>query len=421
MARLLSLIVALSCLLLSMPSTVMGFTLEPEVLIIDSVVPGTEESTTLAVTNTGQEDLECTVSLSDSVDWVSLAPRDFSLPPGETGNIVIVASPPYPSSGGTRTLVVSVECNGQEKNATLLVEVLGSETTTVRVGSFVVEDFEEDTGSTVTLSLENAGETDSTSRVVITVFSGGTKVLESDEIVSTAPGETVNVTLPVAPGELSIGEYVAQALVLSSGEIVYSQEKSFRVLPAGALSIRGELVDGTTIATGTPGSNATVYGVFRNTGSRPVNATLHVLLDCGISRSELEGYTVETSPGDTVISRVLLSLPDYPVNCSMTYWFSFADRETEKRSGVVRVATAEPEKEKKSLVVYAMLLFVLVAGASFYAWYGSGKPSPGATIKRRSLGKLGLSSRLEELLDRIDTAIARMKYKRKLGRKRWGC
>ena len=295
-AMLLGVCLGLLMLLFPMPVLARGVALGPPTLEIKDALRGGQYNTAVTIFNPGADGDTYQLGAEGQAgswltfyDWDTKEPVESSLAvPGQSNKTILIkVAVPSDAANGSYSATIYAETfpvgniSGigvsavMRSTAALSIGVTGNEILDGLVGIISIRPTEVGIPLRIEVGFTNRGNVTARPKIDCQINQGDTKVANfsyTDTVIN--PGSQGTIPVEWETTASQAGDYVAHLTVSLGDRVLTTQDLSFKILPAGSLTIAGEFKQ--LMLQGKPALDeaVTIQAVFANMGLRDIKAIL---------------------------------------------------------------------------------------------------------------------------------------------------
>jgi hypothetical protein len=340
--------------LLTGPALAIGVAMGPQTITIDNAVRGSEYERVVTVTNPDTQKTSYDIRAEGPAggwlsffNWTTKEPiTNFDLEGQSNVQILIRVEVPEDIANDTYTAIVYAETatfdvpsesggvtTKLQSRADLTITVTGDQKVTGTVGALAVNDTEVGTPAHLVVSFRNTGNVAVTPSIDCRISFGGTQVgAVSNDDTSVKPDETKDIPIDWDTTNAKTGNYTAELTITLNGQVIKTQQASFKVMPAGTYTMEGELTSLACQGEADIGSMVKLLAQFKNTGEADTMAKLKVEVNKGGTLVDvLESDQVLVSKGQ-VGTLTAYFKPEEKAVYTLTGVATYAGKQTDQKT-----------------------------------------------------------------------------------------
>jgi hypothetical protein len=295
-AMILGVCLGLLMLLFPMPVLARGVALGPPTLEIKNALRGGQYKTAVTIFNPSADGDTYKLGAEGEAgswltfyDWDTKQPIEGSLPLTGHSNktLLIKVAVPSDAANGSYSATIYAETSPMgniggigvsavlRSTATLAIGVTGNEILDGSVGIISIRPTEVGMPLRIEVGFANKGNVTARPKIDCQISQDDIKVADfSYSETSISPGSQGSIPVEWATTASQAGDYTAHLTVSLGDRVLTTQDLSFKILPAGSLTIDGDFQQLVLQGKPAPGEAVTIQAVFANNGLMDIRAKL---------------------------------------------------------------------------------------------------------------------------------------------------
>jgi len=386
MRKIIILLILLTLFAMVQPAVAIGIGIAPAEINFNNALKGSEYESSITIFNTDSEatnfSLEATGNITDWVSFYNLNDYDNTISsvkiPGNDKVAVVIrimvpfdaANANYSGSLYVRSIPDTTDKAGETGQSLIIgastkvmIAVTGDQIIDGNVLGIFTENTEPGYPLKITTRFQNTGNVVVNPKIVVTILQDNNIINSfSHETTSVKPGITQPIIAEWMTTAANIpADYTANIDVLLNGNIIKSDNLSFKILPVGTLTKSGNLTNIYVDGEPAVGNIVKVRGYFKNTGQIETQAkfSAEVYVDNKLTDTiSSDELTAPKNEETVLISYLKITEPgDYLIKGKVIY----SGKETPVKEVSLKVGKSIPGFEGISLIA-VMLLLVMLRG-----------------------------------------------------------